>query len=120
MKAFLLRSLSLLAAFRSGVAVTIREPSDYSWPDPQYDELEALLYDGTRTSFTRIPRECPFNTRQDRNFNAEWVRFVYHDMSTHNVDEGTGGLDGSIVFELDRAEVRPFLSHTHTPKRIWY
>jgi len=27
-------------------------------------------------------------------------------MATHNVDDGTGGLDGSIVYELDRAEVR--------------
>lgn len=26
-------------------------------------------------------------------------------MGTHNVDDGTGGLDASIFFELDRAEV---------------
>ena len=26
-------------------------------------------------------------------------------MATHNVDDGTGGLDGSIVYELGRAEV---------------
>lgn len=26
-------------------------------------------------------------------------------MSTHNVDDGSGGLDGSIVYELDRAQV---------------
>ena len=27
-------------------------------------------------------------------------------MATHNVDDGSGGLDGSIVYELGRAEVR--------------
>ena len=26
-------------------------------------------------------------------------------MATHNVDDGTGGLDGSIVYELGRPEV---------------
>ena len=36
---------------------------------------------------------------------ANWVRTAYHDMATHNVDTGEGGLDASIYFELDRAEV---------------
>ncbi|KAL0563179.1 hypothetical protein V5O48_018897 [Marasmius crinis-equi] len=31
---------------------------------------------------------------------AQWIRAAYHDMSTHNVEDGTGGLDGSIRFEL--------------------
>lgn len=26
-------------------------------------------------------------------------------MATHNIEDGTGGLDGSIVYEQDRAEV---------------
>ena len=30
---------------------------------------------------------------------------AYHDMATHNIADGTGGLDGSIQFEEDRAEV---------------
>lgn len=30
---------------------------------------------------------------------------AFHDMATHNVDDKTGGLDGSIVYELDRPEV---------------
>jgi hypothetical protein len=33
-----------------------------------------------------------------------WLRVAYHDMSTHNVTDGTGGLDASIVFETARAE----------------
>jgi len=31
---------------------------------------------------------------------------AYHDVATHNITDGTGGLDGSIFFELNRAEVR--------------
>jgi hypothetical protein len=34
---------------------------------------------------------------------AEWVRLVYHDVATHNISDGTGGLDGSIFFELNTA-----------------
>lgn len=30
---------------------------------------------------------------------------AFHDMATHNADNGTGGLDGSLVYELDRPEV---------------
>ena len=26
-------------------------------------------------------------------------------MATHNIDNGEGGLDGSLVYELDRSEV---------------
>jgi hypothetical protein len=27
-------------------------------------------------------------------------------MATHNIDDGTGGLDASLYYELDRAEVQ--------------
>lgn len=30
---------------------------------------------------------------------------AYHDMSTHNIEDGTGGLDASIRFETGRPEV---------------
>lgn len=39
-----------------------------------------------------------------RQFAAEWIRTAFHDVATADVDAGTGGLDGSIWFELDRAE----------------
>lgn len=35
---------------------------------------------------------------------AEWIRTAYHDMATHDVATGTGGLDASILFETDREE----------------
>lgn len=39
-----------------------------------------------------------------RQFAAEWIRTAFHDVSTADAAAGTGGLDGSIWFELDRAE----------------
>jgi hypothetical protein len=37
---------------------------------------------------------------------ASWGVEAYHDMATHNITDGTGGLDASIFYELDRPEVR--------------
>lgn len=39
-----------------------------------------------------------------RQFAAEWIRTAFHDVVTADVAAGTGGLDGSIWFELDRTE----------------
>lgn len=39
-----------------------------------------------------------------RQFAAEWIRTAFHDVATADAAAGTGGLDGSIWFELDRAE----------------
>ncbi|KAF3014279.1 hypothetical protein E8E14_011478 [Neopestalotiopsis sp. 37M] len=48
---------------------------------------------------------CSFGTNVEGRQNAaEWVRTAYHDMATHDAAAGTGGLDASIMFELDRAE----------------
>jgi len=38
------------------------------------------------------------------------VSKAYHDAVTHNITDGTGGLDGSIFFELDWAEVSDIIS----------
>jgi hypothetical protein len=38
---------------------------------------------------------------------------AYHDMSTYDVQTGTGGLDGSIQFELSRPEVRSDIFSNH-------
>ena len=48
---------------------------------------------------------CSFGTNiKGRQNAAEWIRTAYHDMSTHDVATGEGGLDASIMFELDRDE----------------
>lgn len=48
---------------------------------------------------------CSFGgNNAGRQFAAEWIRTAFHDVATTDVAAGTGGLDGSIWFELDRAE----------------
>ncbi|KAL0944970.1 WSC domain-containing protein [Colletotrichum truncatum] len=48
---------------------------------------------------------CGFGTNiQGRQNSAEWIRAAFHDMATHDAAAGTGGLDASIFFELDRPE----------------
>lgn len=47
---------------------------------------------------------CSFGGNiQGRQDAPEWIRTAFHDMITHDAEDGTGGLDGSIWFELDRS-----------------
>lgn len=81
--------------------------SAYTWPSPQYDALEGLLYEGRKSdgsSLSSIVHPCRKRTGTLASIAAEWLRFAFHDMATHNVNNGTGGLDGSLVYELDRPE----------------
>ncbi|PTB62108.1 heme peroxidase [Trichoderma citrinoviride] len=61
--------------------------ANYVWPNSRIDELEKLGALGI-----------------GRSFGAEWITNAYHDMSTPDIFAGTGGLDASIVFEMDRLE----------------
>ncbi|KAF8809049.1 L-ascorbate oxidase [Phlegmacium glaucopus] len=79
----------------------------YRWPSPQYDALERLLYEGRRSdgsSLASIVHPCRKRTGTLASIAAEWLRFAFHDMATYNIDTGSGGLDGSLVYELNRAE----------------
>ncbi|KAL7907461.1 heme peroxidase [Trichoderma velutinum] len=87
--------------------------ADYIWPNAQIDELERELYEQTNpfdgpggtVSFVKGcsgPAEGALGI--GRSFGAEWIRNAYHDMATADVSAGTGGLDASIVFEMDRSE----------------
>ncbi|KDR67433.1 hypothetical protein GALMADRAFT_79879 [Galerina marginata CBS 339.88] len=84
--------------------------SAYTWPSPQYDALEKLLYEGSDISgvpIASITRGCATRgqpAEQKSTVAAEWLRLAYHDMATHNITDGTGGLDASIFFELNRPE----------------
>lgn len=81
--------------------------SAYTWPSPQYDALEGLLYEGRKSdnsSLSSIVHPCRKRVGTLASVAAEWLRFAFHDMATHNVNNGTGGLDGSLVYELDRPE----------------
>ncbi|KAJ4355407.1 uncharacterized protein N0V89_003423 [Didymosphaeria variabile] len=88
-------------------ALTSVATADYVWPGPN-DHMEDLLY--LQSGFNRFGfvdgiLSCAFgqNVRGRQN-SAEWIRTAYHDMSTADVDAGTGGLDASIMFETMRDE----------------
>ncbi|KAF9480740.1 heme peroxidase [Pholiota conissans] len=96
-----IRLAIVASAFLSTVAA-------YTWPSPQYDALEEFLYEGIDK--TGVPIATLASGCLSRLFNggptinAEWLRLAYHDMATHNITDGTGGLDASIYYELLRAE----------------
>lgn len=100
----------------------------YVWPS-QYDDIDDLLYlqsgynrhgslsDRTFLHFLASVRvrladhnmveilSCAFGAGQPGiQKTAEWVRTAFHDAVTHDAAVGTGGLDASIQYELDRAE----------------
>ncbi len=78
-----------------------------TWPSPM-DELEdiMLLNTGYRArGFAVAVTPCSFSAQgPGRIAAAEWVRTAFHDMATANVFFGTGGVDASLVFELDSGE----------------
>ncbi|KAF8077707.1 L-ascorbate oxidase [Lyophyllum atratum] len=80
---------------------------DYRWPSPQYDHLEAMLYEGRRgdgSSLSSLVHPCRFRPGTNASVPAEWLRFSFHDMASYDATNGTGGLDGSIAYELGRPE----------------
>ncbi|KAK6996397.1 peroxidase [Favolaschia claudopus] len=88
----------------------------YIWPSPMLDELESTLYEILPSAastisafiqpcdtFTGIALDDTTGLGTGRSNIADWVRTAYHDMATHNVADGTGGLDASIRFEEEQA-----------------
>ncbi|KAI9650787.1 hypothetical protein NHQ30_000818 [Ciborinia camelliae] len=100
MKAVSLISMGLLPVLSAKAA-------DFTWPS-EYDRLDDILYlqhgwlgYGFRDGVT----PCSFSSAGGgRQTAAEWIRTAYHDMATHDVETGLGGLDASIAYELGRAE----------------
>ncbi|PBK67169.1 heme peroxidase [Armillaria solidipes] len=89
------------------VLAVLIEVYAYTWPS-NIDYLEGLIYQqsGYR-GFGVIDgvSPCSFSSGgAGRQAAAEWVRTAFHDMITHNATDGTGGMDASIMFEMDRPE----------------
>ncbi|KAJ6522247.1 heme peroxidase [Mycena capillaripes] len=94
--------------------VPLAAANAYVWPSPKLDALEAARFNqdghnqGGIAVFIEPCDKFLFSDSIDsgRSDIADWVRTAYHDMATHNVEDGTGGLDASIRFqeETDRAE----------------
>ncbi|KAJ7658392.1 heme peroxidase [Mycena polygramma] len=95
--------------------------SAYVWPSPQLDALESVRWDQAGTNSHGIAgfiTPCDSfisgtsSNHTGRSNVPDWIRTVYHDMATHNIADGTGGLDASIRFDEEqaRAEVRYVLA----------
>ncbi|KAJ3809546.1 heme peroxidase [Lentinula aff. lateritia] len=96
----MLQSLgALYVIITSGLTGLAHGLSTFQWPNPQLAYADKMLYESTSGL---LAQGCP--PRDNSTVPAQWLRIAYHDMSTHDVDDGTGGLDASIQFELDRPQ----------------
>jgi len=81
--------------------------ADPTWPS-SIDELEDIMFLNTgfrNSGFAAAVTPCGFSAAgPGRITAAEWIRTAFHDMATGNVFQKTGGLDASIMFEVDRSE----------------
>ncbi|KAF7344374.1 Peroxidase [Mycena sanguinolenta] len=76
-------------------------PAVFHWPDPAIDSMDEILY-RPNNGVGILTTVC--NARNNSSIAAQWLRIAYHDMATHDSVAGTGGLDASIMFELDRPQ----------------
>ncbi|KAG6848659.1 hypothetical protein H0H93_015129, partial [Arthromyces matolae] len=93
----LTQGLSLL----TGLAVASSSPAVFFWPNPQLSFIDEVLY-GSKGALAIFTQFCA--RRQSTTVAAQWLRLAFHDMATHNVTDGSGGLDASIIYELDRPQ----------------
>ncbi|KAH6845490.1 hypothetical protein B0I37DRAFT_380295 [Chaetomium sp. MPI-CAGE-AT-0009] len=81
--------------------------ADPTWP-ASTDHMEEIVYQlqGVRGSlFNDIITPCNNEAAGPGRVTAsEWLRVGFHDMAPHNRYFGTGGLDGSLQFELNNGE----------------
>ncbi|KAJ6494455.1 heme peroxidase [Mycena sanguinolenta] len=79
----------------------------YVWPSPQLDALEAMRWDQDRFLIAPLLRPCTLfivgPSNSGRSDAADWIRTAYHDMTTYNITDGTGGMDASIRFAEEKA-----------------
>ncbi|KAI1052732.1 hypothetical protein LB507_009971 [Fusarium sp. FIESC RH6] len=77
------------------------------WPS-KWDYVEDLqnnLGGYNKIGFMDAIISCDFGNGIDgRQNSAEWIRTAFHDAVTHDKAAGTGGVDGSIFWELARPE----------------
>ncbi|KAF8140833.1 heme peroxidase [Mycena galopus ATCC 62051] len=73
-----------------------------NWPDPLLDTIDDQLHVDRFTTLNDLSRDCA--TRDGTTVGAQWLRIAFHDFATHVIKTGKGGLDASIIFELDRPQ----------------
>ncbi|KAJ6470528.1 heme peroxidase [Mycena sanguinolenta] len=78
-------------------------PAVFHWPDPAMDTMDVILYQpGNPSTIPTLPLDC--FSDDNTTVSAQWLRIAYHDAASHDSIAGTGGLDASIMFELDRPQ----------------
>ncbi|RCI08684.1 hypothetical protein L249_4857 [Ophiocordyceps polyrhachis-furcata BCC 54312] len=81
--------------------------ADPTWP-AETDELEEIMYQlfsfGARKFADTISPCSNEASGPGRQNAAEWLRTAFHDAATANTYFGTGGVDGSLQYELDNGE----------------
>lgn len=99
-----MQTKALLLALLGLTSTAVADPT---WPS-SVDELEELMFQlnsfkARKFADTVSPcsNEASGPGRQNA---AEWLRSAFHDMSTANTFFKTGGLDGSLQYELDNGE----------------
>ncbi|KAK7038720.1 hypothetical protein VNI00_010604 [Paramarasmius palmivorus] len=93
-----MRAFSLPWLMTGGAVVA--QAKMFHWPSPQMDWIDTVLYE--LPFLANVTENCA--PRDNTTVAAQWLRIAFHDSATHNVDDGTGGADGSIIYELDRSE----------------
>ncbi|KAF2135864.1 uncharacterized protein K452DRAFT_260034 [Aplosporella prunicola CBS 121167] len=98
-----MKSLSIAGA---SLLSLLPASAEYIWPS-QYDEIEDVwslqsgyVHHGFRDNVT----PCTFGDSKSQLTAAEWLRTAYHDFATHDTSTGLGGVDASIMYELERDE----------------
>ncbi|KAG7087907.1 hypothetical protein E1B28_011955 [Marasmius oreades] len=81
-------------------AAVMAQAKMFHWPNRQMEMLDTVFFE--QTAFQTPVSKCV--VRDNSTVAAQWVRMAFHDIATHNIDDGTGGMDSSVFFELDRGE----------------
>ncbi|KAE9405437.1 heme peroxidase [Gymnopus androsaceus JB14] len=92
----MLQSLFLVACIYASSAHAF---ATFQWPNPLLRYADQQLYEAGLDQFVANCLAADNTT-----VSAQWLRIAYHDMSTHDEEDGTGGLDASIQYELDRPQ----------------
>ncbi|KAE9393314.1 heme peroxidase [Gymnopus androsaceus JB14] len=100
----MLQLIQFLVAAGTLAGYTVQGLSTFQWPNQLLDYADHQLYEGTMDGLVEGCTPRVNTPRDNTTISAQWLRLAYNDMSTHNVDDGTGGLDASIMYELDRAQ----------------
>ncbi|KAF8182248.1 heme peroxidase, partial [Mycena galopus ATCC 62051] len=74
----------------------------FHWPDPLLDNIDDQLHVDRFSALNSLSLGCA--TRDLTTVGAQWLRVAFHDFATHDMETGLGGIDASIILELERPQ----------------